>query len=200
MRPARSGAPRQGLCRAAGRRLAGAAPRRRDVVRARAARRLRQRLDVFVFPDAPVKASMLTLDQPRRRPRRLSVFGYNAWLLGPPRAGHQLLVVTEPRRPDRRDRRAQSLQLRVRRPRGLLPGASEPVRSMTGDRTEFIGRNGTLSRRRRPWRCDMLSNRLGAGLDPCARAARERRAQPGRDPARGLPARRGRGRSTTCTR
>src|SRR6185436_4623086 len=44
--------------------------------------------------------------------------------------------------------------------------ASEPVQSMTGDRTEFIGRNRTLTRPAAV-NARVLSNNLGAGLDPC---------------------------------
>ncbi len=62
----------------------------------RVTRRLRQRLEVFVFPDAPVKASVLTITNASTRPRRLSLFGYNAWLLGPPRAGSAAVDGHEP--------------------------------------------------------------------------------------------------------
>ena len=126
---------------------------------------LHQQLDVFVFANEPVKASMLTLTNLADRPRRLSVFSYTEWLLGPPRTGHQLHVVTS--------RDAPTGALVARNPynsefegRLAFSWTSEPVRSMSGDRTEFIGRNGTLAQPAGPT-LDMLSNRLGAGLDPC---------------------------------
>ena len=55
---------------------------------------IEQHLDVWVFPDAPVKASVLTLTNTTDAPKRLSLFGYNEWLLGPPRTGWQRSVVT----------------------------------------------------------------------------------------------------------
>jgi cyclic beta-1,2-glucan synthetase len=132
----------------------------------RETRRLRQRLEVFVFPDAPVKASTLTITNTSDRPRRLSVFGYNAWQLGPPTAGIQRSVVTS--------RDAPTGAIVARNPwiaeyasRVAFAWCSEPVRSMTGDRTEFVGRNRSLSSPA-ALTVDALSNRLGAGLDPCA--------------------------------
>ena len=56
---------------------------------------LEQDLTIAVAPDDPVKVSLLTLTNTSSAARRLSVFGYVEWVLGPPRSGERRFVVSE---------------------------------------------------------------------------------------------------------
>ena len=127
---------------------------------------IQQELAVFVDPDDPVKLSRLTITNTSHSPRRISVFGYVEWRLGPPRAGEHRFVVTEPDGPTR--------AILARNPYNTEFGeriafwhATEPLQGFTCDRTEFIGRNRTLGRPAALTRAQ-LAGRWGAGLDPCA--------------------------------
>ncbi len=123
---------------------------------------------VYIAIDAPVKLIVITLRNRTGRPRRLSLTGYWEWVLGEQRSASAMHVVTELDLP--------SGAITARNPyhpdsggRLVFVDASErgSDRSHTGDRAEFLGRNGQLSAPAALAR-QRLSGRLGAGLDPCA--------------------------------
>ncbi len=126
---------------------------------------IEQTLAVFVAPEDHVKLAVLTLTNTGDVRRRLSVFGYVEWCLGPPRTGERRFVVTE------MDDEAGVLLARnaynaESRDSVAFWRTTVPPRSHTGDRAEFIGRNRTLSAPAALFR-ERLAGRTGAGLDPC---------------------------------
>lgn len=123
-------------------------------------------LFTYVAMDAPVKFVVVKLRNHTRRPRRLSLTGYWELVLGEWRHANLMHIATEtdPRSGALFARNAYGRECANR---VVFVQVSEPERTVTGNRTEFIGRNGSLSspaamRRKR------LSGRTGAGLDPCA--------------------------------
>jgi len=126
---------------------------------------LEQSLAVCVAPDDPVKLSLLTLTNTSSRTRRLSVFGYVEWVLGPPRSGERRFVVSQV------DERTGAILAGNTyntefRDRVAFWHATEAPRSFTCDRADFIGRNRTLGAPAGLFR-ERLAERTGAGLDPC---------------------------------
>jgi cyclic beta-1,2-glucan synthetase len=139
---------------------------------------LTQQLEVFVAPRDAVKVAILTLTNTSRAPRRLSLFGYVEWCLGPPRLGERRFVVSE------RDEATHALLARNAYntefgEQVAFWHATEPVRSYTCDRGEFVGRSHTLSRPAGLFR-PQLASRTGAGLDPCAALQVALQIEPGR--------------------
>jgi cyclic beta-1,2-glucan synthetase len=127
---------------------------------------LQQELAVCVAPDEPVKLAILTITNTSSSRRRLSVFGYVEWWLGPPRLGEQRFVTTS-REEDCNAIFATNAYAADFRDRVAFYGATEDAISFTCDRAEFVGRNRTLSRPA-ALRRQRLNRRCGAGLDPCA--------------------------------
>ena len=126
---------------------------------------IEQELTVFVPPEDPVKLAVLTLKNTSAVRRRISVFGYVEWCLGPPRAGERRFVVTE------MDDVSGTLMAHNAYTaefgeRVAFWRATATPRSHTGDRGEFVGRNRTLGAPAALFR-DQLAGRTGAGLDPC---------------------------------
>jgi cellobiose phosphorylase len=127
---------------------------------------IRSELWVYVAIDAAVKFSVLKVRNESGRQRRLSATGYVEWVLGDLRARSAMHVTTEID--------ATTGALYARNPyntefadRVAFFDVDDPRRSLSGDRREFLGRNGTL-RNPAAMNRSRLSGKVGAGMDPCA--------------------------------
>ncbi len=120
----------------------------------------------YVAIDAPVKFVVLKLRNESGRTRRLSATAFVELVLGEQRSKSQMHVVTEIDSGTGAIFARNSYNTEFAGRTVFLDGIGN-ARTMTGDRGEFLGRNGTfrdpdaMSRTR-------LSGRVGAGLDPCA--------------------------------
>ncbi len=128
-------------------------------------RGVRTTLEVFVARDDPVKISRLRLENASGRSLRLSVTGYAEWVLADLRSRSSMHVVTE------NDGAAGAILAQNAYTmdfpgRVAFFGCGAENRTITCDRTEFLGRNGDMARPAAMGRA-CLSGRTGAGLDPC---------------------------------
>ena len=121
---------------------------------------------VYVDLAAPVKWSVLKIRNASGRPRRLSATGYVDWVLGDLRGKAAPHVVTT-LDPDTGAVFAVNNYNAEFAARTAFFHVDDASRSVTGDRTEFIGRNGTLGRPAAMLRSG-FSGRVGGALDPCA--------------------------------
>ena len=124
---------------------------------------------VFTPMDAPVKILSLTLQNTENVERELSVTYYLEWVLGVGREQNAPFIITG------YDQNSGALLARNVYQKdfpahygflGIWTGGPENDRSWTGDRAEFIGRNGSLSFPAALQR-EKLSNTTGARYNPC---------------------------------
>ncbi len=117
-------------------------------------------------PDAAVKVAHLRLTNRLQRTRRISVTAYVEWTLGVLRehTQHQVRTAFDARRGTIFARNYFSPQFAEHI---AFCAVSAPVTGHTGDRSDFIGRNGTLADPA-GLRESALSGVTGAGIDPCA--------------------------------
>ncbi|GIK49843.1 MAG: glycosyl transferase [Alphaproteobacteria bacterium] len=113
----------------------------------------------------PIKIARLSIVNASDRARRLSATAYVEWVLGASRSAAQPFIVTE--RDDATGAVLASNRWRAAFKERIAFADLAGAENWTGDRREFIGRNGSLASPAAIMEGAELSGRLGAGLDPC---------------------------------
>ncbi|MGH2543810.1 MAG: GH36-type glycosyl hydrolase domain-containing protein, partial [Ardenticatenaceae bacterium] len=138
---------------------------------------LKQRLRLFVAPDAPLKIIHLRLENCWQRVRRITATYYAPWVLATFRDQAQAYI-----QPEYVD---EQHALLARNPynaefgeRIAFLAASARPHGLTTDRTEFLGRMGTPAAPAALKRIG-LSGKVAPGLDPCAAIQLHLDLQPG---------------------
>lgn len=121
---------------------------------------------VYAAIDDAVKFTAIKIRNESDRVRDLSVTGYVEWVLGDMRSKTGMHVTTEI------DRATGAVFARNRYNSEFYHETAffdvdQPVRTISGDRLEFLGRNGTLRSPAAMTRTK-LSGKVGASLSPCA--------------------------------
>jgi cellobiose phosphorylase len=126
---------------------------------------IRSELWTYVDREAAVKFLVVKVRNESDRPRRLSCTAFVEWVLGDLRPKTAMHVVTEID--------TDTGALFARNPYNTefpdrigFIDVDDAARSFSGDRTEFVGRNGAL-RSPAAMRRSQLSGKVGAALDPC---------------------------------
>jgi cyclic beta-1,2-glucan synthetase len=134
----------------------------------------------FVPLDQPIKISRLKLANRSTQTRRLSVTHYLDWVLGNQRSKTAPFIVTEIE--------PKTKALLARNPWGTdfqsriaFMDMAGRQQACTADRSEFIGRHGSLAEPAALLEDHRLSNRTGGGLDPCGAMQTSVVLQPGEE-------------------
>jgi cellobiose phosphorylase len=122
-------------------------------------------LTVYVALDAAIKFMVLKVRNESGRLRKLSATGYVEWVLGDLRPKTTMHVVTEID-PASGALLAWNPYNTEFAERTAFFAVDEMKRTVTGDRREFLGRNGSLRTPAAMTRT-RLSGKVGAALDPC---------------------------------
>jgi cyclic beta-1,2-glucan synthetase len=126
---------------------------------------IRTELWVYVGLDLPVKFMVLKVRNGSGRARRLSATGYVEWVLGDlsPRTGMHVITESDPMTGALFARNAYNMEFPDR---VAFFDVDNPARSISGNRSEFLGRNGSTHAPAAMANA-RLSGQVGAGLDPC---------------------------------
>jgi cyclic beta-1,2-glucan synthetase len=122
-------------------------------------------LTVYVDMDGPLKFSVLKLRNVSGRPRQISVTGFWEWVLGDQRQRSLLHLQTEAD-PGTGALLARNFYNSDFPTAVAFIDVADLARTVTGDRNEFLGRNGSMSNPAALKR-ERLSGLTGVGLDPC---------------------------------
>jgi cyclic beta-1,2-glucan synthetase len=136
-------------------------------------------LTTFVALDATIKYSVIKVRNDSTVPRKLSVTGYVEWVLGDLRPKSSMHVISELDHVSGAlfARNAYNTEFSGRV--GFF-SVDAQNRTVTADRSEFIGRNRTLANPAAMGRA-RLSGKTGAALDPCAAIQVTFELQPGQE-------------------
>jgi cellobiose phosphorylase len=126
---------------------------------------LYSQMQVYVDLHESIKFIVLKIQNRSQRPRQLSVTGYVEWVLGDLRSKSAMHIITEtdPRTGALFARNSYNKEFNDRI---CFFDVNDSAKTYTADRSEFIGRNGSLRNPDAMGRVK-LSGKTGAALDPC---------------------------------
>ena len=127
---------------------------------------LNHKLRLFAAPDAPIKIAHLRLQNLWDRPRRITVTYYAEWVLGTTRDINQAHIIPEFELDKNALLSSNHFNTEFEDQVAFL-AANKRLHGLTTDRTEFLGRTGSMRAPAALARIG-LGSAVQAGLDPCA--------------------------------